>query len=245
MEKIVKDLSIVDIGEIKEEINELKKHQSENEKNKKTIFARLKTNKNLLNCITNKFELFESTQKVFTVYKDLSDTANGELNGKQKIDLEKYIQTSYLSQVLTAANRRFDTLSNGRFYLLRGEGTDDKRSQTALDLDVCDNYTGKVRSVKSLSGGESFKASLSLALGMSDIIQNYAGGIQLDIMFIDEGFGSLDAESLEQAICILNDLTQGERLVGIISHVAELKDVIERQIVVSKGIAGSNIQLFS
>lgn len=127
--------------------------------------------------------------------------------------------------------------------MVRKEEPGNLRSQTGLELDVIDNYTGKKRSVKTLSGGESFKASLALALGMSDMIQRFTGGIQLDTMFVDEGFGALDPESLEQAIEVLLALTSGSRLVGIISHVGELRDRIDKKLVVQKGVTGSTISL--
>jgi exonuclease SbcC len=131
-------------------------------------------------------------------------------------------------------------MSGGQYELKRRKEADDKRSQTGLELDVIDHYNGTERSVKTLSGGESFKASLSLALGLSDEIQSSAGGIRLDTMFVDEGFGSLDEESLNQAIRALLTLSEGNRLVGIISHVAELKERIERQIVVTKEKSGGS-----
>ena len=123
---------------------------------------------------------------------------------------------------------------------MRRKEAENNRAQTGLDLDVIDHYNGTVRSVKTLSGGESFKASLSLALGLSDEIQSSAGGIKLDTMFVDEGFGSLDEESLSQAMKALNSLAEGNRLVGIISHVGELKERIEKQIVVTKERTGGS-----
>ena len=133
-------------------------------------------------------------------------------------------------------------MTNNRYELLRKEDATDLRSK-GLEIDVLDHYTGRVRSVKSLSGGESFKASLSLALGLSDVIQSYAGGVEIDTLFIDEGFGALDAESLEQAIQTLVGLTEGNRLVGIISHVSELKERIDRQIVIKKTPRGSTLSI--
>lgn len=178
-------------------------------------------------------------QQEYLLISNLSKTANGELAGKQKLAFEQYVQASYFNQILFEANKRLKIMTNNRFELLRKEEAADLRSQTGLEIDVLDNYTGRRRSVKSLSGGESFKASLSLALGLSDVIQSYAGGVEIDTLFIDEGFGSLDAESLEQAIQILGSLVAGNRLVGIISHVSELKERIDRQIVIHKSNSGS------
>ena len=131
-------------------------------------------------------------------------------------------------------------MSDGPYTLKRREDFEDKRTQVGLDLDVIDHYNGSVRSVKTLSGGESFKASLSLALGLSDEIQCSAGGIQLDTMFVDEGFGSLDEETLQQAMRALNSLSENNRLIGIISHVAELRRAIDRQIIVRKVRTGGS-----
>lgn len=181
-------------------------------------------------------------EKEYLVIMNLSKTANGELAGQQKLAFEQFVQASYFNQIIAEANKRLAIMTNSRYELLRKENAADNRSQSGLDLDVMDNYTGKVRTVKSLSGGESFKASLALALGLSDVIQSYAGGVEIDAVFIDEGFGALDAESLEQAIVTLHGLTAGNRLVGIISHVSELKDRIDKKVVIQKDIAGSTIQ---
>ncbi|MBQ2752451.1 MAG: SMC family ATPase, partial [Oscillospiraceae bacterium] len=137
-------------------------------------------------------------------------------------------------------NVRFLEMTSGQYELMRRKTAANKQSQSGLDLDVVDHYNDTVRSVKTLSGGESFKASLSLALGLADEIQSTAGGIRLDSMFIDEGFGSLDDESLSQAIKVLHGLTEGSRLVGIISHVGELKTRIDRQIVITKQKTGGS-----
>ena len=131
-------------------------------------------------------------------------------------------------------------MTGGQYELRRRQQTQNRQSQSGLDLDVVDHYNGSVRDVRTLSGGESFKASLSLALGLSDEIQSTAGGVQLDTMFVDEGFGSLDSEALNKAYLTLAGLTQGNRLVGVISHVAELKEKIDRQIVVKKDQTGQS-----
>ena len=164
--------------------------------------------------------------------KTLSDTANGKLNGKEHISLEAYVQSAYFERIIQRANTRLMVMSNGQ-YELRRRITYSGGGQSGLELNVLDHYNGTERDVRSLSGGEQFKASLSLALGLSDEIQESAGGIQLDTMFVDEGFGSLDESSLQQALKALNELTEGNRLIGIISHVADLKK-IDRQIIVTK-----------
>ena len=153
----------------------------------------------------------------------LSDTANGTLSGKEKIMLETYVQMTFFDRILEKANTRLMVMSDGQYELKRRREAENNRSQSGLDLDVIDHYNGTERNVKTLSGGESFKASLSLALGLSDEVQSSAGGIRLETMFVDEGFGSLDDNSLEQAMRALAGLAEGDRLVGIISHVPELK----------------------
>ena len=174
---------------------------------------------------------------------DLARTANGELAGKQKLAFEQYVQAAYFRQIINEANLRLSVMTGNRYSLQRKEEATDLRSQSGLELEVLDQYTGKSRPVRTLSGGESFKASLALALGLSDVIQRFAGGVEIDTLFIDEGFGALDAESLEQAIATLSTLTSGNRLVGIISHVSELKDRIDRKILIRSGVTGSRIEL--
>ena len=154
--------------------------------------------------------------------------------------LETYIQMTFFDRIIRRANVRLMVMSGGQYELKRRVNAENNRSQAGLELDVIDHYNGSERSVKTLSGGESFKASLALALGLSDEIQSSAGGIRLDTMFVDEGFGSLDEESLEQAVNALVGLTQGNRLVGIISHVSELKNRIDKQIVVTKEKSGGS-----
>ena len=156
------------------------------------------------------------------------------MSQKLKIELETYVQMTYFDQILRKANLRFMTMSDGQYELKRQEAS-------GKNLKVIDHYNGTERSVRTLSGGESFQASLSLALGLSDEIQSHAGGIQLDAMFVDEGFGSLDEESLNQAVKALEGLAGGNCMVGIISHVPELKERIERKIVVMKSRSGDRV----
>ena len=173
----------------------------------------------------------------YTWVRDLSNTVNGNLPGKEKLALETYVQLRFFQSVIQKANLRFMVMSGGQYELRRQTEAETRQKQSGLELEVIDHYNGSVRS---LSGGESFLASLALALGLADEIQASAGGIQLDTLFVDEGFGSLDEETLQQAIRALSSLSQGNRLVGIISHVAELKERIDKQIVVKKSISGGS-----
>lgn len=185
----------------------------------------------------------ECLERLYADARHLAETANGELAGKSKITFEAYVQAAYFARILDAANARLGTMSGGRYALVRRGRADDNRSKSGLEIDVMDHYTGRLRDVRSLSGGESFQASLSLALGMSDVVQRSAGGVRLDAMFIDEGFGSLDAEALDVAISVLQGIADGERMVGIISHVEELAARIERQIRVHGGQGGSRAEV--
>ena len=159
---------------------------------------------------------------------------------RELILLETYVQTAYFDRILIRANTRLMVMSGGQYELIRRREADNNRSQSGLEVNVIDHYNGTERDVRTLSGGEAFKASLSMALGLSEEVQASAGGIRLDSMFVDEGFGSLDEESRAQAIAALSDLGEGERLVGIISHVPALKERITRQIVVKKDRAGGS-----
>ena len=170
----------------------------------------------------------------------LAATANGAIPGQEKITLEAFLQAAYFDRILGRANTRLLIMSGGQYELRRCERAGDNRSQTGLELEVVDHYNGTARSVKTLSGGETFAASLSLALGLSDEVQSSAGGVQLEAMFVDEGFGSLDSEALQQALTALVGVSGGCRLVGIISHVAELKERIDRQIIVTKDRSGGS-----
>ncbi|MBR7161083.1 MAG: SMC family ATPase [Clostridia bacterium] len=202
--------------------------------------SRLHTNAQCLEHIRSSAQKAIALEQHYRWMNQLSETANGGLNGREKIMLETYVQMKFFDRILRRANIRLRFMTNSQYELIRHKPRDEYRSQTGLDLDVKDHYNGTVRPVNTLSGGESFKASLALALGLSDEIQSTAGGIRLDTMFVDEGFGSLDDESLKLAINALRELTEGKRLVGIISHVSELKEKIEKQIVVTKERSGGS-----
>ena len=201
--------------------------------------SRIRTNETVMANISRKSDELLAKEKEYVSVKSLYDTASGNVSGKNKINLEAYIQMSYFDRIIQRANLRFLKMSDGQYELSRVTDSSDKRSQIGLDLCVVDHYNGSRRDVKSLSGGESFMASLSLALGLSDEVQASAGGIQIDTMFVDEGFGSLDTEkTLPQAYKALVSVTEGRKLVGIISHVTELKEKIDKQIVVEKDRTG-------
>lgn len=175
----------------------------------------------------------------------LAKTAGGTLVGKERITFETYLQARWFDRVLAAANRRLLVMTDGRYELVRhsGQRSGSGAAQSGLDLDVRDSFTGRPRAASSLSGGESFKASLALALGLSDVVQANAGGIELDTMFVDEGFGTLDEESLQLALRTLTELSGSNKLVGIISHVDELRTSIDRKIVVEAGRTGSTLRI--
>ena len=207
------------------------------------IYAYISENTELLKRFSKSADRLAKCEEKFQWLKPIYDTVIGLTKGKERISLETYIQTAYFDKIIARANTRLNIMTGGQYTLVRSEFAIDGRRKTGLELDVIDHNNGSIRSVKTLSGGESFQASLCLALGLSDEIQSSAGGIQLDTMFVDEGFGSLDDNALRQAVRALADLSDGERLVGIISHVAELKDKIDKQILVTKkgGISKVNI----
>ena len=204
---------------------------------------RVRHNKGLCEYVDRRKDQLALSWSAYSKAKRLSDTANGELRGRPKLTFERYVQARYLDEVLYSANARLFQMTGGQYELVRRETPDDLRLQTGLDLDVLDHYTGKPRQASTLSGGESFLAALALALGLADTVQRYAGGVVLDAMFVDEGFGSLDAEALERAVRILSSLAGGQRMVGVISHVEELKTQIESRIYVKKTVAGSHIEI--
>ena len=210
------------------------------EKQSKNIHSRINTNKSILSEIITKTGDLVAIEKKYSWVEAMSETANGRISGKEKIMLETYIQMSYFDKIIARANTRLMIMTNGQYDLIRRKESSSKSAQSGLDLDVIDHYNGSHRSVKSLSGGESFMASLALALGLSDEIQSSAGGIKFDAMFVDEGFGSLDDETLAAAMKALASLSESDRLVGIISHVGELKRRIDKQIVVTKDKLGGS-----
>lgn len=218
----------------------LETEQSEFDRKGKVVHSRIAANETALSNIKLKSDDLIKVEKKYMWVKALSNTANGNIAGKEKIMLETYIQMNYFDRIITRANTRLMIMTDGQYDLVRRKEALNNKGQSGLDLNVIDHYNGSERSVKTLSGGESFVASLALALGLADEIQASAGGIKLDTMFVDEGFGSLDEEILSKAMKALNSLADGNRLVGIISHVGELKQKIDKQIIVKKDKAGGS-----
>ena len=215
--------------ELQEKIAELTEQRQKIDQKHSEQYHAANTNRATYQAVQNQQSQMQAVEEEYKWVRALADTA-----GKRKIELETYVQMAYFDRILRKANLRFLTMSGGQYELKRQEDGANKKEKAGLDLNVIDHYNGTERSVRTLSGGESFQASLSLALGLSDEIQSYAGGIQLDAMFVDEGFGSLDEESLNQAVKALEGLAGGNCMVGIISHVPELKERIEKKIVVTK-----------
>lgn len=245
IQKEIKGFEKVDLTAKIQEFNN-KKQKLEDMRKQQMEYHRIFENNNriLVDLQTNSKKL-DSKIKEFTMVEDLSKIANGTVYGKRRIEFEQFVQASYFDMVIIEANKRLLKMTDNRFLLVRKESSERVSDKIGLELEVIDNYNGKRRDVKSLSGGEAFKAALSLALGLSDVIQSYSGGIVVDTMFIDEGFGSLDTESREQAINTLNQLTDNHKLIGIISHVTELKERIDKKIIVTKSTEGSKITVES
>ena len=239
-QKILASSEDIDVFELQCKQTDLKSEKEGVLTQQKAVHSRRVANVISLENIRQKSVEINVVEENWKWVKSLSNTANGNISGKEKIMLETYIQMTYFDRIINRANSRLLVMSDGQYELVRRKEAENNRSQSGLELDVKDHYNGTQRSVKTLSGGESFKASLSLALGLSDEIQSSAGGIRLDTMFVDEGFGSLDEESLSHAIKALSSLADGNRLVGIISHVNELKERIEKQIVVKKEKTGGS-----
>ena len=239
-EKAIKATKVTDIEAERKRQRELKEEQEQFIEQSKIVSSRLNSNEEIRRNIINKAEGIAEIEKQLRWITALAKTANGDLTGKDKVMLETYIQTTYFDRIIERANLRLIKMSSGQYELIRVKEAENGIRQSGLDLGVIDHYNGTERSVKTLSGGESFIASLSLALGLSDEVQSSAGGIQIDTMFVDEGFGSLDPETLEMAYRALAGLTEGNRLVGIISHVSDLKERIDKQIVVTKEKSGGS-----
>ena len=240
---LLKDAEEVDVAALTEENAACEARKNELAKKMQAVHTRLDTNTRAKTSIAGKSAELETFDREYTMLASLSNTASGNLTGKPRINLETYVQMFYFDRILQRANVHLFKMSGGKYDFKRHAiALDDKsgNGQVGLELDVIDHYNGSERSAKSLSGGESFIASLSLALGMSEEIQASSGGVRLDTMFVDEGFGTLDEETLNQATAALISLSESNRLIGIISHVADFQSKIDKQIVVKKEASGGS-----
>ena len=237
----LKDTKEINTLELEEKLTALENERSGDINKKSQVDSRIIANNTALKNINEHAQELSAIQEKYAYVSALSKTANGNLSGgKEKIKLETYIQMTYFDRIIAHANKRLLIMSDMQYELVRKKQAADLRSQTGLELDVIDHYNGGQRSVKSLSGGESFQTSLALALGLSDEVRLSAGGIKIDSMFVDEGFGTLDSDALQKAFKALSGITEGNRLVGIISHVDLLKEKIDKQIVVKKARTGGS-----
>ena len=235
-----KDIVFMDITTIDEEIRSIQNNKKELESKLRELHAIIVGNKTILKNVENLNIEFKEIEEEYKVVGELADLANGKK--APYISFERYILASYFEDIIEAANIRLEKMTGDRFSLIRKTSKSKGAGQKGLELEIYDNYTDSSRDVSSLSGGESFKASLSLALGLSDIVQSNAGGVSLDTMFVDEGFGTLDPQSLDNAIDSLLELQRGGRLVGIISHVEEIKERIDAKLEVTSTSKGSKVE---
>lgn len=244
LENALKEFKEIDLASLKEKSLKLNEYKKDVDKTAKSLYSRIESNKLLVDNISKKRDILKGYDDKYVWLKALSETANGDISGKEKITLETFVQMTYFDSIIRKANIRLLTMSDGQYELVRRSDAETLKKNEGLALDVIDHFNGSSRSVSTLSGGESFMASLCLALGLSDEIQSSNGGIKLDTMFVDEGFGSLDGEALDRALSALTSLSQGNRLVGIISHVDALCDRIDNKIVITKDrTIGSNAQI--
>lgn len=244
LENALKEFKEIDLASLNEKSLKLNEYKKDIDKTAKSLYSRIESNKLLVDNISKKRDILKGYDDKYVWLKALSETANGDISGKEKITLETFVQMTYFDSIIRKANIRLLTMSDGQYELVRRSDAETLKKNEGLALDVIDHFNGSSRSVSTLSGGESFMASLCLALGLSDEIQSSNGGIKLDTMFVDEGFGSLDGEALDRALSALTSLSQGNRLVGIISHVDALRDRIDNKIVITKDrTIGSNAQI--
>ena len=233
---------VVDVEATKAQMDDLAAQGNALKAQAAELNARIAANKGCLAGVRVALERAGDIERRYGRVKRLAEVATGNLVGRPKVRFEAYVQAIYFDKVIAAANERLKVLTSGQFELVRySEGGGNAKA--GLGLYVIDSFTGRARDASSLSGGESFQASLCLALGLSDIVQAHAGGIEFDTMFVDEGFGSLDAGALGNAISLLADLSGGTKLVGIISHVEDLKANIPKKIIVTKDRTGSSVKL--
>lgn len=241
--KKYKDKALKNLKEIKTYLSDLVIKKETLEKEREEMIQEISSHKDSYQKIERNLKESKGIHSPFETYSDLAEVANGTSKRTNYVSFERYLLSIYFSEILQAANERFITMTNNRYKLVRREEKTKGQSAEGLEIDIFDRYSGKERSVKSLSGGETFKASLALALGLSDVIQSQQGGVEINTLFIDEGFGTLDIDSLEIAIETLMELQSSGRLIGIISHVEELKNRIPARILVENIKEGSQARI--
>lgn len=238
IEKELKNYEVMNLEKLKEE----KAHMDDNEMSynaaKDDITSRRTINESVNAEISEFDKNLKGVEDKLLWMKALNDTVGGKSTGKDKVELESYVLENYFERILVRANDRFEIMTSGKLSMQRSETVEDGRCSAGLDVCIYDHYNGGIRSVKTLSGGEGFMASLALALGLADEVTASCGGIQLDTLFVDEGFGSLDDEAVQLAIEVLSRLSEGNRQIGIISHVQKLIDYVDHMIYVNKGADG-------
>jgi len=237
-EKEIENLKKADLKELQGYLENIKEERDRQNVEKTEIYARISHNGTILDSIKEAGKSLSKIEEEYRVVGHLANMARG-LN-QEKITFERFVLAAFFDDIIIAANQRFNKMTGSRYMMGRKVDKSKGNAQSGLEIEVMDNYTGRSRHIKTLSGGESFKASLSLALGLADVVQSYAGGISLDTMFVDEGFGTLDPESLDGAVEALVDLQSTGRLVGIISHVPELKERIDARLEITPGREGSS-----
>ncbi len=240
-QELLADKKRPDLAQLDQDYSAEKQQYADAEQGWRKLASRQEALQSVNEKLQKEYQTYAELQQQYAIYGTLSDVASGRHH--HKISLQRFVLSVLLDDVLLQASQRLSVMSGGRYQLFRRDTRSKGKAASGLELDVEDAYTGKTRPVATLSGGESFMAALSLALGLSDVVQAYAGGIRLDMLFIDEGFGSLDQESLDLAIRTLIDLQASGRMIGIISHVAELKEQMALRIDVSSTRNGSRISL--
>lgn len=240
LQENINSMEMVELSELQVKLEEQKMLRQEFLQAQKLWNTHLSELKKVRDMMGEKLTKIETDSSEYGYVKDLENMASG--NNARKLVFEQYVLAGYFEEILKAANLRFQKMTSGRYEMFRANEVSDGRVKDNLEIQVLDYYTGKYRSVRTLSGGESFKASLALALGMSDVIQAMSGGVRVDTLFVDEGFGALDSESLEQACDALMGLVDKNHLIGIISHVPELGERISNQLQIHKTSGGSLIR---
>ena len=238
----VEGLMVIDVAALEAEHLELQRSKNDFITQRTTIVARQAHNQTMLTSICTLMKRLAQTEQEHQSIGHLAKIARGD--NEQKVSFERYVLAAFFNDIIDAANNRLKKMTGGRYQMSRITQKGKGGGQSGLEIEVFDYYTGQARHVKTLSGGESFKASLALALGLAEVVQSYAGGISLETMFVDEGFGTLDPESLDTAIGCLIELQHSGRLVGIISHVPELKTSIDARLEIEGDKDGSRAKFY-